>query len=107
MSITHKIIDYLRLHPEGVDDDELVRALSMKQRQQANSRCRALEKEKIVVRKNIRGKIHNFLTGVPLPISDAVVTDVVRPWFWEGNVQEQVANYLIVIASSSCLGRNV
>lgn len=100
MTIKQRIISFLQNHPEGIDDDQLARVLDLSARQQANMRCRELEKEGLVIRRRIKGKIHNFLAGksvksVPsaahkpennLPKSD--------DWFWEGNVQSKVVNYL-------------
>ena len=57
-TIRGRILTYLRDHTEGVDDDELARALNIKYRQQANKRCRQLAAEGIVERRRIRGKIH-------------------------------------------------
>lgn len=36
-TVRDRIISFLREHPEGADDDELARALNLRQRQQANS----------------------------------------------------------------------
>ena len=63
MTIRERIMAFLQKHPEGVDDDTLGRALQLKYRQQANSRCRQLEKEGLVVRQHVNGKIHNFWDG--------------------------------------------
>ncbi len=106
-TIRDRILDYLQRHPEGVDDDELTSALGLKRRQQANSRCRQLAAEGIVVRRSSQGKLHNFLAhpsviGQPQPASGAGPTATmsrqesldVRPWFWEGNVQNAVIAHL-------------
>ena len=51
-----------------------------------------------ITRRQIRGKIHNFLNAdVPMHIvqkSTTVVTIGERPWFWEGHVQAAVVKYL-------------
>jgi len=97
MKISERIIAHLKQHPEGVDDDNLSVALALKQRQQANSRCRGLEKQGIVIRKKIDGKIHNFWTGIALPETASVspIDEQETPyWYWEGNVQDRVADYL-------------
>ena len=60
MTIRDRIIDYLKNHPEGIDDGNLTISLGLKSRQQANSRCRQLEKEGFVKRVVIGGIIHNF-----------------------------------------------
>ncbi len=60
MTIKQRIISFLQNNPEGFDDDDLARALNLKSRQQANSRCRALEIEGLVVRRRVNGKIRNF-----------------------------------------------
>jgi hypothetical protein len=95
-TIRDRILIYLRDHPEGVDDDELARALKLKARQQANSRCRQLADEGIVERRRVRGKIHNFLIApeqvLVAPATPEPVED--QPWFWEGNVQDMVIEYL-------------
>jgi len=48
MTIRNRIIDHLKNHPEGIDDDDLAFNLGLKSRQQANTRCRQLEKEGFV-----------------------------------------------------------
>ena len=45
MTIKQRIISFLQNHPEGVDDDDLAKILGLSARQQANLRCRELEKE--------------------------------------------------------------
>ena len=100
MTNRQKVIDFLIRHSEGIDDDELAKALDLKARQQANMICRKLESENLVSRRSIEGKIHNFWIGgeyveqkVPMPIVDS--KDKSKNWFWEGNVQDQVVQYLI------------
>ncbi len=91
---------YLKKHPEGIDDDELARVLELNARQQANSRCRQLEQEGLVVRKRVGGKIHNFWIESAMATSthetDRGVRDSTKPrsWYWEGNVQSRVVAHL-------------
>ena len=105
-TIRERILDYLQRHPEGIDDDELALALGLRQRQQANSRCRQLAAEGIVVRRTVDGKIHNFLApsarAAPDTLPRALAASVSsrqeaisdRPWYWEGNVQDRVIAHL-------------
>ena len=60
MTIRDRIVQYLRQHPEGADDDELAARLGLAQRQQANQRCRALAAEGLIRRQRVGGKIRNF-----------------------------------------------
>jgi hypothetical protein len=104
MTIKERIAEYLKKHPEGVDDDLLARNLNLSARQQANSRCRDLEEEGLVERRKVRGKIHNFWIGgesrgetkasTPAKELTAVKKSKTENWFWEGNVQAQVVGYL-------------
>lgn len=105
MTIRDRIIAYLQARPEGIDDDSLAAALELKQRQQASSRCRQLAQEGILVRQTVNGKIHNIwraqpatdapVTAVATPATPTWAVDTTKPWFWEGNVQTAVANYLV------------
>lgn len=103
MSIKQRIISYLQSHPEGIDDDELARALGLKARQQANARCRELEKEGLVIRRRVGDKIHNFWAGnsvaaassvPPIPPNPQSDLPKSKHWFWEGNIQSKVIQYL-------------
>ena len=107
MTIKERIKEYLKRHPEGVDDDMLAKALKLSARQQANQRCRELEVEGLVVRRRVHGKIHNFWVGdenVDIPkdtpniISKqsphTLTTEKEKNWFWEGNIQAEVIKYL-------------
>ena len=67
MTIRERIVAFLQEHPEGIDDDALAEALQLKSRQQANSRCRQLEKEGLLIRRRVSGKIHNFWVGSKQP----------------------------------------
>jgi len=105
MTIKERIVEYLKKHPEGVDDDMLARNLNLSARQQANSRCNQLAKEGLVERRKVAGKIHNFWIGgkgggVPKQI-ESTKKPALNPetpkkdnWFWEGNVQAKVVGYL-------------
>ena len=108
MTIKQRIIEYLREHPEGVDDDALASALGLRYRQQANQRCRELEKEGLIVRRRVGGKIHNFwVGGVGMEgvagaggekgedVREGVGGEGERPWYWEGNVQAAIVRYLV------------
>ena len=98
MTIADRIISFLKKRPDGVDDDELARTLNLTARQQANSRCRALEKEGVVERRKVNGKIHNFWTGMEIPWCAPSQADPKKDnhelWFWEGNVQAQIVKHL-------------
>ncbi len=98
-TIRTQIIEYLDLHPEGVDDDQLTGALKLKHRQQANNRCRQLAEEGFVDRRKLNGKICNFLivdatTALQAKTRRTAVDPSDQPWFWEGNVQNTVVEYL-------------
>lgn len=104
MTIKQRIISYLLNHPEGIDDDELARVLDLSARQQANVRCRELEREGLVIRRQVGGKIHNFWAGkahtpVSPPTSKPQNTPKNLPkseyWFWEGNVQAKAVSFLV------------
>lgn len=98
MTNRQQVIDFLQKHSEGIDDDELAKALNLKARQQANIICRRLASEKLIERRLIRGKIHNFWTGGNY--SEQKRTDTVdfseksKNWYWEGSVQNQVVRFL-------------
>lgn len=105
-TIRERILVYLQRHPEGIDDDELALALGLKRRQQANSHCRQLAAEGIVVRRTVDDKIHNFLApcaraaqDIParaLAVSTPPQQDAAgdRAWYWEGHVQDRVIEHL-------------
>jgi hypothetical protein len=100
MTIKQRIASYLQNLHEGIDDDELAGVLNLKSRQQANQRCHELEREGFVIRKKVNGKIHNFWAENPLPAPTPAQV-VVEPtaskfelWFWEGNVQLKVVEFL-------------
>ena len=101
MTTKQRIISFLQNHPEGIDDDELAKVLDLSARQQANMRCRELEKEGLVIRRQVNGKIHNFWAGKDVPLVSSVESESVNNfpkfgyWFWEGNVQAKVVTYLV------------
>jgi hypothetical protein len=107
--IIDQIISYFQEHPEGIDDDELALILGLKSRQQANKRCRILEAEGRLVRRKVNGKIQNFwVAGKPTFIKSVSLnpqepiqaqnkfqeTNRQQLWYWEGNIQSKVINYL-------------
>lgn len=98
MTIADRIIETLSLHPEGLDDDQLAEIIQLSARQQANIRCRALEKAGLVRRERISGKIRNFLTGKPIEVQSKTYSirddQARRHWYWEGYVQEKIMLYL-------------
>jgi len=101
LSLREKIIEYLQTHPEGVDDEALTKALGVPYRQEVNTICRKLVREGIVERRPMRGTMHNFLVGQPMPVlphtgRDEAPNDVLAHlvWFWEGNVQARVVAFL-------------
>jgi hypothetical protein len=99
-TIAARIVALLKERADGVDDDELAALLQLTARQQANIRCRTLEKEGVVSRQRVNGKIRNFLVGseiapVPLGITAPYASDAdVKPWFWEGRVQAMIVQHL-------------
>lgn len=99
MSVPDRIIALLRSHPKGLDDDVIAENLGLSQRQRANTRCRDLERQGIVERRKIGGKIKNVLTGSSVPIraetaSGAADADQAKPWSWEGSVVRAVVSFL-------------
>jgi hypothetical protein len=106
MAIKQSIISFLQSHPDGADDDELANVLGLSARQQANSCCRELEKEGLVVRRLVNGKIRNFWAdntaiNVSPTIKAQPVDQITLPkyeyWFWEGNIQSKVIDYLTAL----------
>lgn len=102
MTNRDRIVNYLQAHPEGIDDDDLARVLKLSYRQEANKYCRELEAEGIITRRHYKGKIHNFWIGSKASMdrpSTAVIEISESPkiddWFWEGNVQEKVIQFLV------------
>ena len=100
MTIANRIVGFLQNQTQGIDDDELAKVLGLAARQQANSRCRQLEKEGFVIRRAVQGKIHNFWAGkqysakLGAPYEPRQLDSDSEPWFWEGNVQAQLVQHL-------------
>ena len=96
MTIQERIVAYLAEHSEGIDDDALASILGLKQRQQANQRCRRMEQFGIVERRAVNGKIRNFLNPAATLIRDGPPSGSAaeKPWYWEGNVQATVVHRL-------------
>jgi hypothetical protein len=101
MKIEDRILESLKIHPEGVDDDELANMLNLPNRTQANMRCRSLEKRGIVTRRKVEGKIRTFLLDtfvkktIPIKKQPLRKTTELDGWFWEGNVQSQIVRFLV------------
>jgi len=99
MIIKDRIVVCLRTHPEGLDDDELAKILNLSARQTANINCRRLRDEGVVERREVNGKLHNFLVREPVikRISQKAeqTSSKYDDWFWEGNVQSQVVKFLV------------
>lgn len=107
--MTHidKILEFVRHFP-GRDDDQISSALNIKPRQAVNQACRKLvDMGKMERRPILSGKIGNFPLGVAntsyiepeskpaASVAEANVLDVTKEWFWEGNVSDTIAHYLI------------
>lgn len=100
-----RIVEYLKSHPEGADDDQLATALNLSARQNANIQCRAMASKGIIHRvKPDGGKIRNFWGAVvpveritPKPEMSPVhaETDPHDHWYWEGRVQSVVVGHLV------------
>lgn len=100
MTIRQRVITFLQNHPYGIDDDELAKTLNLSARQQANIRCRELEKEGLVIRRAVNGKIQNFWAGKDIPPAEPIVQahenilSKFNYWFREGHVQSRAVDYL-------------
>jgi predicted transcriptional regulator len=53
MTVRDRIIEHLKSHGEGVDDDMLSQALGLTRRQHANQECRKLESVGLVERRRV------------------------------------------------------
>jgi hypothetical protein len=100
--VRDRILAYLREHPEGVDDDALTTALGLNRRQHVNQECRRLVAEGLVKReRRFQEKTRNFFApddGVSESVDTkprATEPRAEEPWYWEGNVQDAVARYLL------------
>lgn len=108
MTVRDRIVEHLKSHAEGVDDDMLTEALGLSRRQHANQECRKLESDGLVERRRVSGKTRNFLRkggstskpaaesvpSVPVRSSNGVRRNACNPWDWEGNVQSSVVAFL-------------
>jgi hypothetical protein len=109
MTVRDRIVEHLKAHAEGVDDDMLTEALGLSRRQHANQECRKLESAGLVERRLVNGKTRNFLqdgrrnseaVAQPvLSVQPVIVSESIRkhdkPWYWEGNVQSAVVTFLV------------
>jgi hypothetical protein len=109
MTVRDRIVERLKAHAEGMDDDMLTEALGLSRRQHANQVCRKLESAGLVERRLVNGKTRNFLrdgrrnseaVAQPvLSVQPVIVSESVRkhdkPWYWEGNVQSAVVTFLV------------
>lgn len=59
-TICDLILEFIREHPGGVDDDQIASDLGLKYRQQVNACCRKLAKEGLINRRKVSGKLHNY-----------------------------------------------
>ncbi|MDX9864086.1 MAG: hypothetical protein RBT34_04700 [Anaerolineaceae bacterium] len=108
MIIKDRIVACLRIHPEGLDDDELTKILNLSARQTANINCRRLQDEGVIERREVNGKLHNFLVGEPVVKQISQIEERTsskyEDWFWEGNVQSDIVKFLV---SQGCQIRSV
>jgi hypothetical protein len=109
MTVRDRIVEHLKAHAEGMDDDMLTEALGLSRRQHANQECRKLENIGLVERRLVNGKTRNFLrdsTRNSTPVARPVVgvqpeglnppiRNDVKSWYWEGNVQSTVVTFLV------------
>ena len=96
-TIRAKILEYLLAHLEGADDDELTEALGLKRRQQANDRCNKMAKEGLIERrpgKKIRNFVADAARASTVLEAEQALPENDMPWYWEGNVQGCVIDYL-------------
>ena len=72
MTNTHKVLELIRNHPEGLDDDEITEMSGIKPRQQIYQICTRLEAAGHIWRESLekagkRKKIHNFPSEASRP----------------------------------------
>lgn len=91
-TVGERVIALLRLHPEGMTDGELARALG-KRRPHINRVCLGLAKKGLLERRVVGGILRNFLVDPPPSLFEPSLSDE-HPWAWEGHVQERVARFL-------------
>lgn len=102
-----QILEFVCSFP-GRDDDQISAALNIKPRQAVNQACRKLaDMGKVERRPGLSGKIGNFPlcvanTSYVEPVSkpaasatETTISDVTKEWFWEGNVSDTLAHYLV------------
>jgi hypothetical protein len=102
MKTKDKIALYLQDHPEGVNDSDLTNALGIANHAHTNSKCHQLVSEGYVARREKNGTLHNFWLGVPYQLMPEInvtdremsVEEYRKQWYWEGNVQSTLVNYL-------------
>ena len=77
MSARDRIIALLRTHPDGLDDDVIAEKLGLSRRQQANSRCRELQRDGVVELDEERkaAMINNLLVSI---VSDRSASPVIN-----------------------------
>ena len=106
MTIQARILDALK-RTDGLCDDCLSEVTSVKPRQTINSECRYLGSRKIVSRaigqcaRCHRAKTVNLLRigglpqseSKPLARRDSSLNG--KPWYWEGNVQTKIVQFLV------------
>lgn len=107
MSNRERIVEFINRFP-GRDDDEISVALKIEPRQTVNQVCRALTKAGILERRqNATGKLGNYYVADhdvhsetqsrAVDVSEIKsIVDATKDWFWEGNVTDAVATYLIM-----------
>jgi hypothetical protein len=97
-TIRTRILEYLLEHPDGAGDDELTSALHLKNRAQANQRSRQLAQQGFISRRSVDGKYRNFVAdprkAKELLGQECSTVVAEQPWFWEGNVQSVVVEFL-------------
>ncbi len=98
MTIKERILEYLTQHPEGASDGELAAHLQIGH-QHANNCCTGLRRQGRITRVRTDGIIRNHCVGNQIPKPGdpgqvASISDPNKPWFWEGNVAQQVADHL-------------
>lgn len=106
VAVRERIVEYLKAHPDGASDAEIRQALGLRYTPQVNACCRQLEVAGFVERRKTWGPIRNVYVGSgegAAPVSTAVpaarVTNSqphdLRPWSWEGNVQDAIVRHLV------------
>jgi hypothetical protein len=83
MTHAERILDFLRSHPEGADDDQLAAALHIPHREAVNQTCRRLAAGGQIVRRPdpVSGKLINRVMTegyAPLPVQDVPPRPPVR-----------------------------